>query len=136
LKFDADGTARLTGWRDESDRGEPVMDEMNHGGRRTLHIQAAGGRSRGSWRTQVYLPRGHYQFTGMVSAQALTSGSAGLRISGGQRRTGMSGTSAWRPLSHDFEVTDDGADVEFVCDFYGLSGEVWFDADSLLLKRL
>jgi hypothetical protein len=135
-KFDADGSARLTGWRDESDRGDPLMDQPDLDGRHMLHIRAAGGRSRGSWRTQVYLTRGHYRFEGMVRSEGLSGGSAGLRISGGQRNTGIGGTSPWRMLSHDFEVADAGVDVEFVCDFYGLAGEVWFDADSFRVKRL
>jgi hypothetical protein len=135
-KFDTDGSARLTGWRDENDRGEPQMDQPDVDGRRTLHIRAAGGRSRGSWRTQVYLTRGRYRFEGMVRSEGLTSGSAGLRISGGQRNTGIGGTSPWRILSHEFEVTDAGVDIEFVCDFYGTAGEVWFDADSFRVKRL
>jgi hypothetical protein len=135
-KFDTDGSARLTGWRDENDRGEPQMDQPDVDDRRTLHIRAAGGRSRGSWRTQVYLTRGRYRFEGMVRSEGLTSGSAGLRISGGQRNTGIGGTSPWRMLSHEFEVTDAGVDVEFVCDFYGMAGEVWFDADSFRVKRL
>jgi hypothetical protein len=135
-KFDADGSARLTGWRDESDRGEPLMDQPEFDGRRTLHIRVAGGRSRGSWRTQVYLTRGHYRFEGMGRCDGLISGSAGLRISGGQRNTGIGGTSPWRMLSHEFEVKDDGMDVEFVCDFYGMAGEVWFDVDSFRVRRL
>ncbi|MDB6035145.1 MAG: cotH 3, partial [Verrucomicrobiales bacterium] len=135
LKFGPDGTAPVTGWRDESDRGEPLMDQVEHGGRQVLHIQA-NGRSRASWRTQVYLPRGRYQFTGSASTQALTGGSAGLRISGGQRRTGISTTLPWQTLSHEFEVTDDGVDVEFVCDFYAFAGEVWFDLNSLKVRRL
>jgi spore coat protein H len=136
LKFAEDGFAKLTGWRDESDRGEPIMDQVEHGGRKTLHVLAAGERSRASWRTQVYLPRGRYQFLGMASTQGLVGGSAGLRISGGQRRLGISATAPWRPLSHEFEVTDDGVDVEFVCDFYSMAGEVWFDLDSLRVRRL
>jgi hypothetical protein len=135
-KFDADGTARLSGWRDESDRGEPLMDQPEFDGRRTLHVRAAGGRNRGSWRTQVYLSRGRYRFEGMVRSEGVTGGSAGLRISGGQRNTGIGGTSPWRLLSHEFEVTDAGVDVEFVCDFYGTAGEVWFDVDSFRLRRL
>src|SRR5262249_16270384 len=43
LPFDAEGVARLTGWRDESDRGEPRMEQVDQDGRRTLHILAAGG---------------------------------------------------------------------------------------------
>ncbi len=135
-KFDLDGSARLTGWRDENDRGEPQMDQPEFDGRRTLHIRAAGGRSRGSWRTQVYLTRGRYRFEGRVRSEGMTGGSAGLHISGGQRNTGISGTSPWRVLSHEFEVTDAGVDVEFVCDFYGMAGEVWFDSDSFRVKRL
>jgi len=135
-KFDADGSARLAGWRDESDRGEPQMDQPDLDGRHTLHIRAEGGRSRGSWRTQVYLTRGRYRFEGMACSEGMTGGSAGLRISGGQRNMGIGGTSPWRLLSHDFEVTDAGVDVEFVCDFYGMAGEVWFDADSFRVKRL
>ena len=135
-QFDADGSARLAGWRDENDQGEPQMDQPDLDGRHTLHIRAAGGRSRGSWRTQVYLTRGHYRFEGMARSEGLTGGSAGLRISGGQRNTGIGGTSPWRMLSHEFEVTDAGVDVEFVCDFYGMAGEVWFDADSFRVKRL
>jgi len=95
-KFDPDGSARLTGWRDENDRGEPQMDQPEVDGRHTLHIQAAGGRSRGSWRTQVYLSRGRYRFEGMARSQGLSGGSAGLRISGGQRNTGCSFLSSLR----------------------------------------
>ena len=135
LQFDADGAARLTGWRDESDRGEPRMEQIEQDGRRTLHIRAEGGRSRGSWRTQVYLTRGHYRFEGMARSEGIRNGSAGLRISGSQRNSGMSGTTAWRLLSHQFEVAETGLDVEFVCDFYGMAGEVWFDLDSFRLKR-
>jgi hypothetical protein len=134
LQF-ADGSARLSGWRDESDRGEPQMDQVDYDGRNTLHIAAAGGRSRGSWRTQVYLPRGRYRFEGMARCEGIRSGSAGLRISGGQRNTGMSGTSVWQPLSHEFEVVEPGLDVECVCDFYGIAGQVWFDVDSFRLRR-
>jgi len=134
-KFEADGSARLTGWRDENDRGEALMNRPEVDGRRTLHIRAGGGRTRGSWRTQVYLTRGRYRFEGRVRSEGILNGSAGLRISGGQRNTGIGGTSAWRLLSHDFEVTDAGVDVEFVCDFYGMAGEVWFDADSFRVRR-
>ena len=47
-KFDAGGAAPLTGWRDESDRGEPLLDQPGRDGRPTLHIRAEGGRSRAS----------------------------------------------------------------------------------------
>jgi spore coat protein H len=136
LPFDAEGVARLTGWRDESDRGEPRMEQVDQDGRRTLHIRAAGGRSRGSWRTQIYLTHGRYRFEGLARAEGIRNGSAGLRISGDQRRAGLNGTTRWQGMSHEFEVAEAGLDVECVCDFYGTAGEVWFDVDSFRLKRL
>ncbi len=138
LPFAADGTARLSGWRDENDRGEVNMDEVDFDGRSTLHMQVIrGNRCRASWRTQVCLPRGRYVFEGAGRVKGLTGGSTGLRISGGQRRTGLSGTSAdWQALRSEFEVTDDVADVEFVCDFYGNAGEVWLDRGAFRLRRL
>jgi len=136
LQFDAQGSARLTGWRDESDRGEPSLEQLDYDGRRTLHIRAQGARSRASWRTQVYLTPGRYRFEGVACARNLNGGSAGIRISGGQRQSGISGSAPWRLMSHEFVVSDSGLDVEFVCDFYATSGEVWFDLDSFRLKRL
>ena len=136
-KFDDGNLARLGGWRDEYDRGEMLMDQPVFEHRPTLHLKAGGGRSRGSWRTQVFLPRGRYLFEGIIRCQGVTGGSAGLRISGGQRNTGVSGQTEWRAISHPFEVTEeDGLDVEFVCDFYGTAGEVWFDRDAFRLRKL
>jgi hypothetical protein len=135
IQFDADNSARLTGWRDEYDRGEMTMDQPEFEQHRTLHLKAGGGRSRGSWRTQVFLPRGRYRFEGMIRCVGLAGGSAGLRISGGQRNNGVSGQTGWRTISHDFEVTENGLDVEFVCDFYGTAGDVWFDREAFRLRK-
>lgn len=134
-KFAADGTARLPeNWRDESDRGDPTMDQPMYEGRRTLHIRANGVASHGSWRTQMYLPRGRYRVEGLACAQGLRGGTT-LRISGGDRDSTLSGTSSWRKMTYDFEIPE-ALDVEFVCDFYGMSGEVWYDVDAFRVRRL
>lgn len=133
-KFAADGTARLPeNWRDESDRGEPTMDQPAYQGRRTLHIRANNVQSHGSWRTQMYLPRGRYRVEGMACAQGLRGGTT-LRISGGDRDSTLSGTSSWRKISYDFEIPE-ALDVEFVCDFSGMAGEVWYDLDAFRVRR-
>jgi hypothetical protein len=133
-KFAADGTARLPGdWRDESDRGEPTMDQPTYDGRRTLHIRANNVPSHGSWRTQMYLPRGRYRVEGVVRSEGLRGGTT-LRISGGDRDYTASGTTGWRKISYDFEIPE-ALDVEFVCDFYGTSGEVWYDVDSFWVRK-
>ena len=140
LKFDASGVAMLNTtnqWRDEPDRGEPLIDLVKLDGKDTLHIQSRNERTRASWRAQVYLTRGWYRFEGLARTGALTGGSARLRISGDTRSVGLSGSSpAWRPLAHVFEVQETGMDVEFVCELNAVQGEVWFDVGSLRLQKL
>jgi hypothetical protein len=137
MKFDAKGFAYPKPWRDEPDRGEPLMDGVKLDGRNTLHIQPRNERTRASWRSQVYLKRGWYRFEGMARTDLPSSGSARLRISGDTRSVGISGSgTAWRPLTHAFEVQDAGMDVEFVCELNATQGEVWFDVDSLRVRRL
>jgi hypothetical protein len=105
-------------------------------GKNTLHIQARNERTRASWRAQVYLTRGWYRFEGLARTD-LSSGSARLRISGDTRSVGIGGSSSqWRPLAHDFEVRDASMDIEFVCELNALQGDVWFDLDSLRVRRI
>lgn len=132
-EFAADGTAKPSGWRDESDRGEPTMDQPRHDGRRTLHIRANDVRSHGSWRTQMYLPRGRYRIEGVARTEGLRGGTT-LRISGGDRDYTLSGTTPWRRISYDFEIPE-ALDVEFVCDFSASAGEAWYDLDAFRVRK-
>jgi hypothetical protein len=133
-KFGPDGTAHPTGWRPEYDHGEPTMDQPVFEGRRTLHTRANNERTHGSWRTQMYLPRGRYRIEGLVRTEAL-NGATTLRISGGDRDYSASRSSGWRTISYDFEIPE-GLDVEFVCDFSASSGDVWYDLDSFRVRKL
>jgi hypothetical protein len=126
----------LSGWRDENDRGDATMDQPTVDGRPTLHIRANGGRTRGSWRTQVCLREGSYRFEGRARAEGIAGGSAGLRISGIQREAGLRSSTEWQAVSFPFEVTEPTMDVEFVCDFYGTAGEVWFDLGAFRVRRM
>ena len=112
------------------------MARVKLDGRNALQIQARNERTRASWRSQAYLERGWYRFEGMARTDSLTSGSVRLRISGDTQSIGFGGTSNWRLLSHDFEVTDAGIDVEFVCELNAYQGGVWFDVDSLRVKKI
>lgn len=137
MKFDAKGFAYPDKWREEPDRGMPVIDRVKLEGKDTLHIRAQSERTRASWRAQTYLKRGWYRYEGSAQVRALTSGSARLRISGDTRSVGVSGSGgSWRALSHAFEVQDAGIDVEFVCELNASQGEVWFDLNSLRVRRL
>jgi hypothetical protein len=133
--FDRQGLAPTSGWRAEFDRGEPVMNEVELEGKPALHTRAGGGRSRGSWRTQVYLPAGRYRFEGLVKTSGLVNGSVALRVSGDTRTVRLPLARDWQPLGHAFEVGEGGGDIELICEFYGSEGEAWFDRRSLKVRR-
>jgi len=139
LWFGGSGLANLDGWREEQDRGEPVHDRVVVGGRATLHIQAGGGGAcRASWRTMVFLNPGQYRFEGQVRTSSIaTNGYADLRISGDTRSLRVTGSNPWQELQHVFLVDEEpGTDVELVCELNAPEGEVWFDLESLRLRRL
>ena len=136
LKFDESGLARLDGWRDEFDHGEPVFDRPAEDGKALLHIKAVGGRCRASWRLMIYLKPGPYRFEGRARTEGVSGGGTGLRISGATRNMRITGQNSWRELQHEFEVQEGAGDVELVCEFDALNGEVWFEMDSLRLRKL
>jgi hypothetical protein len=135
LKFDGENLARLDGWRPEFDRGSPLLDETRVNGRETLHIRANGGRSRASWRTQVYLLPGRYRVEGLVSTRDLRDGNVALRVSGSPQALRLTDAPGWRAVGHTFEVIEPGSDIEFVCEMYGSQGDAWFDLASLKVRR-
>jgi spore coat protein H len=134
LAFDRNNLAALDGWRAEFDRGKPILERATFEGRPTLHIKANGGRSRASWRTQVHLLPGRYRVEGTVYTRDL-DGNVALRVSGSPQALRLTNGAGWRPISHAFEVSEPGSDIEFVCEFYGGQGEAWFDLPSLKVKR-
>ena len=137
LQFDATGFAYPVSWRDEPDRGEATVDRVKLRGKNTLHIQARPERTRASWRAQLCLLPGWYRFEGMASTKLTSGDSARLRISGETRAVGISTSTGWQPLSHDFQVQEGSLDVELVCELNALrGGDAWFDLDSLRVKRL
>ena len=138
MKFDSNGLAYPEKWREEPDRGEVLFERTEMDGRKTLHIRAESLRTRASWRSQTYLKRGWYRFEGSARVNDLATGSARLRISGDTRSVGIGGAavSGWRPLGHVFEVQEAGMDIELVCELNASAGDVWFDANSLRVRRI
>jgi hypothetical protein len=138
LQFDAAGFAHPVSWRDEPDLGDATVDRVKFQGKNTLHIQAreGGTRTRASWRSQLCMLPGWYRFEGSACMK-LMNGSARLRISGDTRSVGISGSTGWQALSHDFQVQEGSLDVELVCELNAMQGgDVWFDLDSLRVKRI
>ena len=61
---------------------------------------------------------------------------AGLRIS--RHRVGQKneGDRDWFDSTFEFEVGQDGMEKELVCELFAKQGEVWFELNSLRLKKL
>jgi hypothetical protein len=137
LEFDANGFAYPVTWRDEPDRGEATVDRVELHGKNTLHIHAQPEQTRASWRAQLCMAPGWYHFEGTACTQLASGGSARMRISGDTRANGISGDTLWQPLAHDFQVAEGSLDVELVCELNAMQGgDVWFDLDSLRVKRI
>lgn len=138
LRFDAAGVAAIANWQPRVE-GNVTGDRFDEGGKPRLRIKS-GGAVNGSFRTTVLLPRGKYVFEGQARAVGINAPSgpgsgAGLRISGGQRATGLVGDTGWQKVEIEFEVSEPQRDVTLVCELRANAGEAQFDAESLKLRK-
>ncbi len=137
------GNARLTGWEAmDSPVGGGMQLTNSPDGRPALCI-AAGPATSASWRTKALLPRGNYRFAGrakVVAVKPLPYGrhqGAGLRVAGALRQSAdLTADSSWQDLETDFQVQAETEEVEFICELRAGGGRVWFDLDSLRVKRM
>jgi len=142
LAFD-NGVARLRGWKPGDESGSSQFETKTIDDRKTLYIRAQRETS-GSWRKEVLLPAGHYRFEAVAKCSNIKAISdekgagAGIRISGTEkpRANALEGTSDWKPLQFEFEVTEPSMEVILVCELRAKQGEVWFDISSLKLVKL
>lgn len=131
----------LKDWQRRTAEGNPNFDEVKDGGKPCLRIRAADGNGvTASWRTRVPLPPGRYIFSGRVRTVKVPPSNdpslgATLRISGGQRRPGITGSTDWRKVEYEFSAGDGITDIELVCELKAARGEAWFDSGSLTLIR-
>jgi hypothetical protein len=139
LQFDTNNSARLTNWRISRDAGSPSFNNRDDT-QENLQISANSNYAYGSWRTQVLLAEGQYQFTGRLRTQDLqfdddvTRGGVTLRISGDRAPKMLTGAADWTTFTYDFPVIG-LADIELLCELRASRGRVWFEIDSLKLLR-
>jgi len=143
LKYDADGSAPITGWLPRNDSGVATLYKvLGEREPEQLLIRTDGGRSVASWRTRMYVPPGRYRFLARVhtrdvepAGNNLGSG-AGLRLGGAaQSETGrVAGTVGNRDLFFDFEV-EIARDVEFIAELRATRGEARFEVGSMRLRK-
>ncbi len=136
------GIAALSNWTKSDESSAAQLDICQIGPTQALRILALSD-SGASWRAEAFLPRGRYRF----EARAKVSGveplpfgrhqGAGLRVAGqDQQVAGLVGDSGWRDLAAEFEVKDDTAQVELVCELRAARGQACFALDSLKLAQI
>jgi spore coat protein H len=146
IEFDATGVAPLTRWQRVDPKNTGMMDEVTLEGRRMLHIVAGEeGKCVASWRTALQLKRGQYQFEARVRTagvvrlpnEPITRGSgAGIRVSQDPRTNQVIGDTDWQLLTHTITVAGELSEPELVCELRAAQGEVWFELDSLRLRKV
>jgi hypothetical protein len=130
----------LSGWRPQSGRGGARCLETRHEtGRRLLTVKLRGEGSN-SWRTQLLLKPGEYQFVGKAKLEGFSAASddrragAGLRISGGEFTDRLTEDTDWTAVQYTF-VIHAITPITLVCEAKGETGEASFDIGSLKLVR-
>lgn len=144
LEFNAEGIAGLEDWYEAHESGGVTHERVELPGKQTAYSIKCENEETciASWRRKVLLPQGHYLFqarakTGRVVPLEDEKGSGvGLRVSGANRSQKLSGTSDWKPLEFEFEVLEDVREVELVAEIRATAGQVWFDMQSMRLKKV
>lgn len=143
LAFDDRGSAALDGWQAVVKYGEGALNYTpNDPDRPAWRIEArAGGPFEASWRRQVWLDPGVYTLQAEIRADGVVADDkgggrgVGVGVSGVARSQHLIGTTGPLPLSHSFEVRDEGTKVVLVLELRARAGAASFDARSLRLTR-
>jgi hypothetical protein len=135
---------RLADWYAASESEDAIIEEIDLPGDKKAYTILCGpsGHCVASWRRKVMLPKGNYSFQASVQTKDVAAiedekgSAAGVRISGTQRTQSVDGTTTeWQPLQFDFAVEEDQQEVELVAELRTTNGRVWFDFESLHLRR-
>ncbi len=141
--FDESGTARINGWKANSNVLEPrfSFEEADRGGKKVLHLRASERPMRVSIRAKIALPRGAYRLTGSIrttdAGEAIQFVPAALLRYSSDRFGLVRQTFHGGPIAHSFRVLESRApeEIEIVCSINVDSADLWFDASALRLIR-
>lgn len=136
--------ASLTGWSKVTAVAAATMDDLRvDSGQRVLRIRHPHPAT-SAWKKSVLLPTGTYEFVARVKVPRIEIeatdrfAGVGLRASAPSRLTSrrIQTVSDWQDARWQFTVTGGEQTVDLACEFRSASGEVWFDHDSLKIKRV
>jgi len=142
-KFDAMGELLVTGWTEAKETEDAVhgKEKLPNNAEALVLKTGPSKRSVASWRREILLPKGKYEFQALVKTVGVSpdmnvkGGGAGLRISGGTRTETLVGNADWKLQKFAFEVTQDNQPVILVAELRATAGMALFDASTLKLVR-
>lgn len=145
-KFDDKGEVLVLEWAEAKETEDAVHERQDlPGGVKALVLKTGPSKQCiASWRREVLLPKGKYEFQAMVKTTGVVAspdtnqrlGGAGVRISGKTRSNSLTGNAEWTLQKHTFEVLQDNQPVILVAELRARAGTAMFDASSLKLVRL
>ena len=139
-KFGPDRTVTPKEWSFRTGVTQPSSGgRIQVGGHDLLRVTGDGPKSSGSWRANLTLAPGQYEFSGNGKLESQDAPAGGgvtgvlLRISGERSVAGIFSGRDWKKLTYQFEIQGD-EQVELICEFRG-QGTGVFDLDSLRLRQ-
>ncbi len=143
LDFDSSGTLHLTGWYPSVEAEDAKLEEADAEGVASYLItREPFGDFSSSWRTQVLLPRGTFRFEARIKTEDVIpipddqGRGAGIRRSQSGRSNELAGTNDWTLVNYEIRIPEDQRQVELVLELRARRGSVWFDRESLKIRRL
>lgn len=141
IAFNAEDWALVEDWAPKP-QGDAKLELKEIDGKSVLSFTPGpSNQTQASFRTKVRLARGHYHFDARVKTDGVTATpedkgtGAGVRLAGGNRKNGITGTTDWQTVSHEFEVTQDLQEVELVAELRSTAGSAQFDLSALRVYK-
>jgi hypothetical protein len=145
LVFKPDVPVRVTRWRTNSECEDASLTTEKGGGVEIFRIATGkSGVCIASYRRGVLLGAGRYRFQALIAAkdveklkeEGAPGTGGGVRLSGTTRENSASGTTDFKPLVYEFEVTEEARDVELIVELRASKGQIAIRTDSLTLTKL
>ena len=140
LEFNEEGLAELHDWYPH-EPGDSKIEAVESEGKVELLIEVGeSGHCLASWRQRVLLSHGKYRFEARmrtIGVEAIADDrgrGAGLRISGANRESELSGDSEWQQPHYELEITDEVGEVELVAELRATKGQLWIELPLRLRK--
>ena len=141
IAFDENNQVEIADWYGAQETDDTQLEEVDpETDRRYSILVGESGQCVASWRRRVLLAQGHYRVEVRLKTEGVeprTDGpgtGAGVRISGGRRDNKVFGDTDWQTVSHEFEVTEDMRDVEFVAELRATKGRLWLKPTARLIR--